>query len=139
MNCLQSKKPDEREPAPARDFSVFVENLDHAEPGGSTDSFTVPVKKGTLRTPPMGYLRLMKEVVRVPTAKFKQNVRRFVALAKSGATVLVTNNGVDDFQVVSCQPGGVPAVADTGIDPALYRGIDMNAPAFTSWEGTGAS
>ena len=81
----------------------------------------------------------MKEVVRVPTAKFKQNVRRFVALAKSGANVLVTNNGVDDFQVVPCQPGGVPAVADTGIDPALYRGIDMNAPAFTYWEGTGAS
>jgi len=33
----------------------------------------------------------------------------------------------------------VPAVADTGIDPALYRGIDMNAPAFAPWEGTGVS
>jgi len=76
----------------------------------------------------------MQAVLRVPTARFKYNMRPLVDQAKAGAVVIVTKAGEDDFQIVPCRPSGPPPVSPTPIDPALYVGIDMNEPAFTSWE-----
>jgi hypothetical protein len=68
--------------------------------------------------------------IRVPTAKFKYNMKPFVQEAKSGKQVIVTNDGADDFEVVPCAPEGPPPTCPGLIDPKVYEGIDMNEPAF---------
>jgi hypothetical protein len=80
-----------------------------------------------------GYLQPMS-AVRVPIAKFKENPRPFVELAKAGETVIVTAHGQDDFQVVPSVPGGAPPVSEEPLNPDLYRGIDVDEPAFESWK-----
>ncbi len=73
-------------------------------------------------------------VVRVPTAKFKYNMRPYVKRAKAGQKIIVTRSGKDDFQVVPCEPAGAPPVSLTPLDPKLFAGIDLDEPAFESWE-----
>jgi len=68
--------------------------------------------------------------IRVPTAKFKYNMKPFVQEAKSGKQVIVTNDGTDDFEVVPCAPEGVPPGLSVPMDPKLYEGIDLDEPAF---------
>jgi antitoxin (DNA-binding transcriptional repressor) of toxin-antitoxin stability system len=76
----------------------------------------------------------MSTVLRVPTARFKYNMRPLVDQARAGAVVIVTKDGKDDFQVLPCQPSGPPPVSDTPLDPAAYRGVDVDVPGFQSWE-----
>jgi len=78
----------------------------------------------------------MKEI-RVPKARFKYNMNPFVQKAKHGATVIVTNGGKDEFEVVPCVSHGMPPGLSKAVDPKLYKGVDMNEPAFPSWEDAG--
>jgi hypothetical protein len=76
----------------------------------------------------------MIEIVRVNTATFKENPRPFVQQAKHGKRVIVTRDGHDDFEVVPCCPSGAPSVSSCPLNPADYIGVEMNSPAFDSWE-----
>ena len=71
---------------------------------------------------------------RVPTAKFKYNMCPFVDLAKAGKLVIVTCDGTDDFVVTPCSPKGPPPDLSGLIDPKDYEGVDLDEPAFDSWE-----
>lgn len=75
----------------------------------------------------------MPEAIRVSTADFKANVRPFVVQALQGQQVIVTNHGRDYFRVIPCEPSAAPPVAEVGIDPKLYEGLDTNEPGFTDW------
>jgi len=75
----------------------------------------------------------MKEI-RVPKARFKYNMNPFVQQARHGKTVIVTNDGRDEFEVVPCVPLGKPPRLSGALDRAAYQGIDLDEPAFESWE-----
>ncbi|HZF01575.1 MAG TPA: hypothetical protein VE344_06720 [Methylomirabilota bacterium] len=75
----------------------------------------------------------MKEI-RVPKAKFKYNMNPFVQEARHGKTVIVTNGGKDEFEIVPCTHFGPPPTLPGAVDPKDYMGVDMNEPAFPSWE-----
>ena len=81
----------------------------------------------------MGYIQPMKEI-RVPKARFKYNMNPFVQQARHGKTVIVTNDGRDEFAVVPCFPVGRPPRLRNALDPKAYKGIDLDEPAFESWE-----
>lgn len=72
--------------------------------------------------------------LRVPIHRFKYNMRPLIEAAKAGQQVIVTCAGTDDFRIVPCALSGPPPVSPTPIDPALYKDIDTDAPAFASWE-----
>jgi hypothetical protein len=69
--------------------------------------------------------------IRVPKAKFKYNMRPFVDEAKGGKIVIVTNDGEDEFQVV---PSGRPPGMSVPLDAKAYHGVNLDEPAFKSWE-----
>jgi antitoxin (DNA-binding transcriptional repressor) of toxin-antitoxin stability system len=83
----------------------------------------------------MGYIKPMN-TIRVPTAKFKYNMSPFVQEAKQGKQVIVTNYGRDEFEVVPCAPIGTPPTCPGLVSAKDYEGVDMNEPAFASWEQT---
>jgi prevent-host-death family protein len=78
----------------------------------------------------MGYIRPMQATVRVPTAVFKSNMRPFVDRARAGETVIVTNDGEDDFKVLPVLHSGPPPVSKTPLPAESYRGVDVDEPAF---------
>ena len=82
----------------------------------------------------MGYIQPMTSTLRVPTAVFKSNMRPFVEEAKAGKTVIVTNDGEDDFRVLPLQHSGPPPISEQPIPAESYRGVNVNEPAFASWE-----
>jgi prevent-host-death family protein len=82
----------------------------------------------------MGYIKPMSATLRVPTATFKSNMRPFIEEARAGKDVIVTNDGADDFRVVPLGYVGSPPVAEKPIKPETYKGINVNEPAFASWE-----
>lgn len=75
------------------------------------------------------------QTLRVPTAKFKYNMAPFIKQAKAGAEVIVTNDGDDEFRVVPCQPDFAPKGVSVPMDPKAYAGVNLDEPAFKSWEG----
>jgi hypothetical protein len=75
----------------------------------------------------------MKEV-RVPKARFKYNMNPFVREARAGKTVIVTNDGKDEFKVVPCMPTTAPPVLSGLVNPKDYAKIDLDEPAFKSWQ-----
>jgi len=75
----------------------------------------------------------MSATLRVPAAVFKNNMRPFVNEARAGKNVIITNDGADDFRVLPVQHLGPPPVAETPIAAETYRGLDVNSPAFASW------
>ncbi len=81
----------------------------------------------------MGYIWPMK-AIRVAKARFKYNMNPFVQQARHGKTVIVTNGGRDEFEIVPCVPMGRPPRLSHALDPKAYRGIDLDEPAFESWE-----
>ena len=81
----------------------------------------------------MGYIQPMN-AIRVPKAKFKYNMRPFVDEAKGGKVVIVTNDGADEFQIVPCIPSGKPPGMSIPLNAKAYRGINLDEPAFKSWE-----
>lgn len=76
----------------------------------------------------------MSATLRVPTAVFKSNMRPFVDEAKAGKNVIVTNDGKDEFRVLPVGYLGRPPVSPKPIPAELYKGINVNEPAFKSWE-----
>ena len=76
----------------------------------------------------------MSATLRVPTAVFKNNMRPFVEEARAGKNVIVTNDGADDFRVLPVLHQGPPPVSEKPLAKELYQGIDVNTPAFASWE-----
>ena len=76
----------------------------------------------------------MSATIRVPTAIFKSNMRPFVERARAGEDVIVTNDGADDFRVLPVLRSGPPSVAEKPIPAASYNGINVDEPAFKSWE-----
>jgi len=85
------------------------------------------------------FIKTMLETLRVNTADFKVNPRPFVAQAKTGKRVIVTKDGHDDFQVIPCQPSGVPTRSAKPLDASLYEGIDVDSPGFHPWGGDEAA
>lgn len=75
----------------------------------------------------------MKEI-RVSKAKFKYNMSPFVNEARHGKTVIVTNGGTDEFEIVPCVPIGAPPRLQGLVDAKEYEGVDLDEPAFESWE-----
>jgi prevent-host-death family protein len=71
-------------------------------------------------------------ILRISTAKFKDNMRPFVQRAKTGEVVIVTSHGEDDFQVVPCVRDGPPPVLSGLVKIEAYNGIDLDEPAFES-------
>lgn len=76
----------------------------------------------------------MSATLRVPTSVFKSNMRPFVDQAKAGKTVIVTNEGKDEFRVFPVEYSGRPPVSEKPIPAKSYKGIDVDEPAFKSWE-----
>jgi antitoxin (DNA-binding transcriptional repressor) of toxin-antitoxin stability system len=70
--------------------------------------------------------------IRVSKAKFKYNMNPFVQQARAGKTVIVTNDGTDEFAVVPCAPTGAPPTLPGLVSAKDYAAIDMNEPAFES-------
>ncbi len=81
----------------------------------------------------VGQIKPMSATLRVATAVFKSNMRPFVDEAKAGKNVIVTNDGEDDFRVLPIHHTGPPAVSEPPLSAELYKGIDVNTPAFESW------
>ena len=81
----------------------------------------------------MGYMQPM-HTLRVPKAKFKYNMAPFINEAKTGRQVIVTNDGADEFLIVPCAPVGVPPGLSTPLEAKAYRGVNLDEPAFQSWE-----
>lgn len=69
-------------------------------------------------------------VLRVPAAKFKDDMRPFVEKAKTGEVVIITNHGHDDFRIVPCVKEGQPPVLSGLVRSEDYEGIDLDQPAF---------
>lgn len=61
-------------------------------------------------------------------------MRPFIEEARAGKDVIVTNDGADDFRVVPLGYFGNPPVSEKPIKPETYKGINVNEPAFASWE-----
>ena len=66
-------------------------------------------------------------------AETKEQLSRLIALAEAGEEVVVTCHGVPRVKLVPVSVAK-PLVSEVPIDPTLYAGIDMNAPAFDSWD-----
>ena len=66
----------------------------------------------------------------MPTAVFKSNMRPYVEEARTGKSVIVTNSGVDDFEVLPVTHSGPPPVSATPIPAETYKGINVDEPVF---------
>ncbi len=73
----------------------------------------------------------MTGTIRVPTAVFKSNMRPFVDEARAGKSVIVTNDGVDDFKVLPVIHNGPPPVSANPIPAEIYQRINVDEPAFS--------
>ena len=69
-------------------------------------------------------------VLRVSTARFKDNMRPFVQRAKTGEVVIVTSHGEDVFQVVPCVRDGRPPVLPGLVKAEDYKDINIDEPGF---------
>ncbi len=74
------------------------------------------------------------QTIRVPKAKFKYNMNPFVQEARAGKNVIVTNDGEDEFVLTPCFPEGKPPGLTIPLDAAAYAGVNLDEPAFKSWE-----
>ena len=115
--------------SPSRQAQVAISGLECWATGGGEEGARIWVDRDW-----MGHIKPMSTTLRVPTAVFKSNMRPFVEKAKAGNSVIVTNDGEDDFRVLPIQHAGPPPVSEHPIAAELYRGLDVNAPAFEPWK-----
>ncbi len=73
----------------------------------------------------------MPTLTRVPTAKFKYNMRPYIQKAKAGEQVIVTCSGRDEFQIVPVTQATPEPLPEGSV---AWHSADADEPAFESWD-----
>ena len=78
-------------------------------------------------------LMLMQAAV----AQAKSQLADLLRRVERGEDVVIVRHGLPVARLVAIRSVGPPPVSATPLDPKLYTGIDLDEPAFDSWEKDG--
>jgi len=73
-------------------------------------------------------------VMQASVAQAKSQLADLLRRAERGEEVVIARHGLPVARLVAIQRSGPPPVSATPLDPKEYAGIDLDEPAFASWE-----
>jgi prevent-host-death family protein len=76
-------------------------------------------------------------VMQASVAQAKSQLADLLRRAERGEEVVIARHGLPVVRLVAIQRTGQPPVSGTPLDPKDYAGIDLDEPAFASWEKDG--
>lgn len=76
-------------------------------------------------------------VMQASVAQAKSQLADLLRRAERGEEVVIARHGLPVARLVAIRPSGPPPISATPLDPKDYAGIDLDEPAFPSWEKGG--
>jgi len=76
-------------------------------------------------------------VMQASVAQAKSQLADLLRRAERGEEVVIARHGLPVARLVAIRPSGPPPISATPLDPKNYAGIDLDEPAFPSWEKGG--
>ncbi len=76
-------------------------------------------------------------VMQASVAQAKSQLADLLRRVERGEDVVIARHGLPVARLVAIRSVGPPPVSATPLDPKLYTGIDLDEPAFDSWEKDG--
>jgi prevent-host-death family protein len=76
-------------------------------------------------------------VMQASVAQAKSQLADLLRRAERGEEVVIARHGLPVARLVAIQRPGPPPVSAKPLDPKLYQDIDLDEPAFPSWEKGG--
>lgn len=76
-------------------------------------------------------------VMQASVAQAKSQLADLLRRAERGEEVVIARHGLPVARLVAIRCVGQPPITTTPLDPKVYADIDLDEPAFASWEKGG--